>query len=164
MKKMILITTILFSGLIAGLLFSYACSVNLGLHLLSDGEYVKAIQAINSEIQNVYFFIVFIGILFLLPTATWQSFSSMNKTAFYLLLSATIIYFIGVFVVTMFGNIPLNNQMAAINLTTINNEMLAAFRNHFESYWATYHLIRTAASIISFLLIIIATLALRCFL
>ncbi len=157
MKKMILITTVLFSGLIAGLLFGYACSVNLGLHYLSDAGYVKAMQAINIKIQNVYFFTVFIGILFLMPASAWLSFSAINKTAFYFLLVATLIYFAGTFGITIFGNIPLNNQMAAIDLATINNETLSAFRNHFESLWNTYHFIRTLASIISFLLTIIAT-------
>ena len=55
-QKMILVITVLFAGLIAGLLFSYSCSVNLGLHHLSDAEYVKTMQAINIEIQNFYFF------------------------------------------------------------------------------------------------------------
>ena len=152
------IITVLFAGLIAGLLFSYACSVNLGLHHLSDAEYVKAMQAINIEIQNFYFFTVFMGILLLLPISTWLSFSSINKTAFYLWLMATLIYFVGVFGITMFGNIPLNNQMAVINLSTINSETLSAFRNHFESNWTTYHMIRTVASIISFLISIVAIL------
>ncbi|MEP6645939.1 MAG: anthrone oxygenase family protein [Saprospiraceae bacterium] len=155
MKKMIHIVTVLFSGLIAGLLFSYACSVNLGLHHLGDVEYVKAMQGINIEIQNFYFFTVFMGLLFLLPVSAWLSFSSVHKATFYLWLTATIIYLFGVLGITLVGNVPLNNQMAVINLSSVNSETLSAFRHHFESQWTSYHMIRTVASIISFILTII---------
>ena len=83
MHKMILIITVLFSGLIAGLLFSYSCSVNLGLHTLADVEYIKAMQLINKEIQNFYFLLVFIGLLLLFPLSTWTSYTTNNKVVFY---------------------------------------------------------------------------------
>ena len=153
---MIFTITVLFSGLVAGLLFSYSCSVNLGLHHLTDIEYIKTMQAINVEIQNIYFFIVFMGLLLLLPASTWLSCSANKKATFYLMLIATLLYFIGVFGVTMFGNVPLNNLLAKINLANTSEEILSTFRNHFESNWKKYHLIRTSASIVSFLLTILA--------
>ena len=112
---MIFTITVLFSGLIAGLLFSYSCSVNLGLHHLTDIEYIKTMQAINVEIQNIYFFIAFMGLLLVLPTSTWLSYSVNNKVMFYLMLTTTLFYFIGVFGVTALGNVPLNNQLAKID-------------------------------------------------
>ena len=153
---MIFTITVLFSGLVAGLMFSYSCSVNLGLHHLTDIEYIKTMQTINIEIQNIYFFIVFIGLLLLLPTSTWLSYSVNNKATFYLMLTATLFYFVGVFGVTILGNVPLNNQLAKINLANTSEETLSTFRNHFESNWTKYHLIRTLASIVSFLLTILA--------
>ena len=156
MKKLVLSITVLFSGLIAGLLFSYSCSVNLGLHHLSDFEYIRAMQSINKEIQNIYFLSVFVGLLLLFPLAIWTNYSASKKPVFYLLLGATIIYLLGVFVVTVFGNVPLNNQLAEVNLSSANQETLSMFRNQFETDWAKFHLIRTAASMISFLLAIIA--------
>ena len=157
MHKMILIITVLFSGLIAGLLFSYSCSVNLGLHTLADVEYIKAMQSINKEIQNFYFFLVFIGLLLLFPLSTWASYTANNKVVFYLFLCSAIFYFVGVFGITIFGNVPLNNQLAKINLSITSQETLSIFRNQFEISWAKFHLIRTSASIISFLRAIIAT-------
>ena len=157
MKKMILIVTVLFSGLIAGLMFSYSCSVNLGLHYLSDFEYIKAMQLIDKKIQNIYFLTVFMALLLLLPAATWASYTANNKVAFYLFLCSAIIYFVGVFGVTMIGNVPLNNQLSEIHLSNTSQESLSTFRKHFETNWAKYHLIRTSASIISFLFAIIAT-------
>ena len=153
---MILTITVLFSGLIAGLLFSYSCSVNLGLHHLTDIDYIKTMQAINVEIQNIYFFIVFMGLLLLLPASTWLNYSLNNKVTFYLMLTATLFYFIGVFGVTALGNVPLNNQLAKIDLANTSEETLSTFRSHFEINWTKYHLIRTMASFVSFLLTILA--------
>ena len=44
--------TILLCGLVAGLLYSYSCSVNSGLKTFADNEFIKAMQAINIAIQN----------------------------------------------------------------------------------------------------------------
>jgi len=71
-QNVMLICTIILSGLVAGLLYSYACSVNPGLHKLSDKEYIGAMQSINVAIQNPVFFISFMGSLILFPV---QSFS-----------------------------------------------------------------------------------------
>ncbi len=157
MKKVITITTILFSGLIAGLLFGFSCAVNLGLHDLSDAEYIRAMQAINIEIQNPVFILVFMGLLVLLPLSAWSSFSSGNKKAFFLLLGATLLYFIGVMGVTALGNIPLNDQLAKVDPSGMSEQALSALRMNFETSWTKFHLTRTLASIISFLLTIFAS-------
>jgi uncharacterized membrane protein len=68
--KMALFTTILFSGLVAGLLYSYSTSVNPGLKALPDNEYIRAMQSINTAIQNPVFFIAFMGLLLLFPFTT----------------------------------------------------------------------------------------------
>jgi len=45
------------TALMGGLLFSYSCSVVLGLKTLPDQEYIMTMQAINRAIQNPVFFI-----------------------------------------------------------------------------------------------------------
>lgn len=151
-KLATLVLTILFSGLVAGLFFGYACSVNLGLHYLLDKEYVKAMQAINIQIQNFYFFLPFMSLLVLYPLSTWFIYRQGNSTNFYLWMAAAILYFVGVMGVTMVGNVPLNNQLAAVDLNSVGANALALARANFESGWGKYHLWRTAASVISFLL------------
>ena len=43
------------TALIAGLLYAYSCSVNIGLGRLADAEYISAMQSINKAIQNPLF-------------------------------------------------------------------------------------------------------------
>jgi uncharacterized membrane protein len=145
----IFITTLL-TGLVAGLLYGYSCSVNIGLKLLPDEEYLRAMQSINTAIQNPYFFISFMGLLLFYPLTVWVFYTQQTISCFYLLIAATLIYFIGVFGVTVFGNVPLNNQLDKFVISSAGSKEIAAMRLTFENAWNKFHLIRTVAAIISF--------------
>ncbi|MFA6151890.1 MAG: DUF1772 domain-containing protein [Chitinophagaceae bacterium] len=149
--------TILFSGLVAGLFYAYSCSVNPGLNALNDVEYLKAMQSINGAIQNPYFFCSFMGLPLVFPLCYWQTYGS--GTSFYLIMEAAIIYFIFVFCITIFGNVPLNNMLESFKINEANNEQIASTRRAFEKPWNQFHLIRTLASVISFCLCILSIVA-----
>ena len=150
--------TILLAGLVAGLLYSYSCSVNIGLRELPDAEYLKAMQSINLAIQNPYFFLSFMGLLVMFPLSVWQLYSIHSPAAYYSMLIAMILYFIGVFGVTVIGNVPLNNQLAGFDLLHATSGEISAMRVTFEKSWNTFHLIRTFSAIISFGLTILSIL------
>ncbi len=155
-KKMIVVIAVLLTGLLAGLFYGYDCSVINGLGNLSDKEYLKAFQSINKSILNPYFFISFMGCLVVLPVAAWLSYKGVSPISFYFLLAATIINLIGVFGITVFGNVPLNNFLERFDISTSSAEAIAAMRQKFENSWNTLHHIRTYAVILSFLLTIIS--------
>lgn len=151
-------TAILLTGLLAGLFYGYDCSVVKGLGNLPNEAYLQSFQSINNAIQNPYFFISFMGSLFVLPIACWLSYYNPNATTFYLLLSATLVYFIGVFGVTVFYNVPLNEQLANFSISTATESKLSAMRVVFENSWNKYHTTRTVASIVAFSLTILSLL------
>lgn len=155
--NLFLLVSALASGLIAGLFYSYSCSVNPGLGSLSDANYLAAMQSINRAIINPVFFFSFMGILLLLPLSTYQHFGTGGR--FYLLLGATVVYAIGTFGVTMIGNVPLNEALDKMNLTGASAQELATNRLKFEVPWNRLHAIRTWASVLSFLLVLLACLA-----
>ncbi len=154
-QNVMLICTVILSGLVAGLLYAYACSVNPGLHKLGDKEYLSAMQSINVSIQNPIFFISFMGLLILFPVTVFQL-RSQQQAAFNYILIATILYVAGVFGVTMFANVPLNNRLANFNIAAASQNELAAMRTIFEKPWNTYHLIRTIASVVAFIFSILS--------
>lgn len=154
--NLFLLVTALASGLIAGLFYSYSCSVNPGLGTLSDAGYLAAMQSINRAILNPVFFFSFMGTLLLLPLSTYQHFGTGSR--FYLLLAAAVVYVIGTFGVTMLGNVPLNEALDKINLTGGSAQELAAHRLRFEVPWNRLHAVRTYASILSFVLVLLACL------
>jgi uncharacterized membrane protein len=149
---------ILLTGLLAGLFYGYDCSVIKGLGNLQDDAYLQAFQSINRAIQNPYFFMSFMGSLLVLPVASWFGYNNYNAVTFYLLLSASFVYFIGVFGVTIFFNVPLNEQLANFSTSTATETEIAVMRKVFENSWNRYHTIRTAAAIVAFTLTILSLL------
>ncbi|KIO77808.1 hypothetical protein TH53_07795 [Pedobacter lusitanus] len=153
------ITAILLTGLIAGLLYGYDCSVIRGLGALQNKNFLTAFQSINKEILNPYFFISFMGTLLLLPLATWLNYHSGGlSNTFYFLLAATLIYAIAVFGVTIFGNVPLNNTLSQFDIEKASPAELMSMRHHFEASWNALHHIRTYAAILAFLAAILSLL------
>jgi len=159
--QLVQIITVLLTGLVAGLFYSYACSVTGALGRLSDREYIMAFQSINHAILNAWFFASFMGSMIALPLATWLSYRTAIDASFWWLLSATILYVIGVFGVTIFGNIPLNNMLEHFNINTASPQELLSLRERFENPWNKLNLIRTVAAILSFLLAVLSLLKIK---
>jgi uncharacterized membrane protein len=72
------------------------------------------------------------------------------------LLAASALYLVAVFGVTIFGNVPLNNALDAFHLQSATAQEIAAQRAKFEAAWNNLNMIRTIASILAIVLVIIA--------
>lgn len=151
-----LLLAALLSGLIAGLFYSYSCSVNPGLGKLGDAEYLKAMQSINRAILNPVFFASFMGTLIVLPLAAWLDYSAPAGSSFYLLVAGAAVYAIAVFGVTMGVNVPLNNALDAFDIGSATASELSAQRSAFEIPWNRFNTVRTWGSVLSFLLVILS--------
>ena len=154
MKTTALFITILLNALSTGFFFAWSVSVILGTKKVGDFTYLESMQSINKEILNPAFFIVFFGSLIMLVMSASMRFN--NKPVFGLVLASAIIYLIGTFGITAFGNVPLNNELEALNITKLSILELKNFRTYYESAWNQYHNIRTISSIISFILLLIS--------
>ena len=157
-QTIILTLTATSTALIAGLFFAYSFSVNPGLARLEDAAYLSAMQSINRAIQNPVFFAAFLGTLILLPLSAWLHYSQPVTLRFWMLLASSLIYAAGVFGVTVLGNVPLNDVLDGINLQTSSAQDIAAQRAAFEIPWNRLNAIRTAASAVSVILVIMACL------
>lgn len=154
------ILTIIATGLIAGLFYGFSCAVNQGLGHLSDAKYLEAFQSINKAIQNPLFFASFMGSLVLLLITTYLQYRNGMSSSFYILLAATLVYAIAVFGITVFGNVPLNEQLDKFSLISASAEEINTMRNLFEKPWNNFHTIRTVASVFSFLMAVMSLIKL----
>ena len=152
----VLIVTTILLALITGLFYGYSCSVNPGLSALPDKEYVLAMQSINRAILNPFFFISFMGSVFLLPLCAFLHYGKPFPGTFVFLLIALVSYVLGVFGVTMFGNVPLNNALDVCDVSSASEVALSNARVSFERSWNRWHTIRTIFSVISLTAIIMA--------
>lgn len=135
------------SALLAGIFYAYSCSVSPGLQRLPESAFLGAMQHINRVIQNPAFFLCFFGPVILLPLSTFLHYGKSN-TGFWCLLLAAACYIIGVFGVTVVGNVPLNNQLDVFDLSNASVESLKEMRTKFEAPWNRLHSIRTFLSVL----------------
>ncbi len=145
------------TALSAGLFYAYSCSVNPGLGRLPDDQYLAAMQSINRAILNPLFFMSFMGTLILLPIAAWLNYQGMSKR-FILLAAAAVLYTVGTFCVTIFGNVPLNNVLDSLDLSSASAEKMKEVRLAFETPWNRLHQVRTLANIGALVLVMVACL------
>jgi len=152
LKFIVLITGVLFTGLTAGLCFTWSNAVTPGIGRLDNLSFLKAFQAMNRAIINGKFMIVFFGPVLLLILNTYLF--RENNASFWLFLIAAILFFIGIGLVTIFGNVPLNEVLDKSNLEALSKVELQELRDKFEKPWNRLHIIRTLSSFSAFLLLI----------
>ncbi len=155
MKTTIFFTTVLLNALSAGFFYAWSVSVILGTKKVGDSTYLETMQNINREILNPLFFVVFFGSLITLILTTYLQYS--HKPVFWFVVASTIVYLIGTFGVTAFGNVPLNNELEALDISQLSLPELQDFRSYYEDAWNRLHSIRTIAGLLSFILLLIAT-------
>lgn len=149
MTSVLLFISILSTGLMAGLFFGWAVSVNLGLARVSDRTYVATMQSINRAIVNPLFIVVFMGAAAaLVAAAVVYAVDGQSKRATWLFVAAGT-YVVGVLGVTIGGNIPLNDKLEAFDLENSAEEAISQQRHGYESPWVRWHNIRTAASVLA---------------
>lgn len=154
-ENVIIIALILLTGLSAGLCFTWTNAVTPGIGRLNDLRFLMSFQQMNRAILNPVFFIVFFGPLFL-SLINLYVFRNASGSLIWLLTIATALYFFGVIIITVFGNVPLNEMLDKTNLSVASIEELKNLRENFEVKWNRLHLIRTLSAILSFLLLIMS--------
>jgi uncharacterized membrane protein len=153
-ETIILAIAILFTGLMAGIFFTWSNAVKPGIGKLSDLEYLRALQSMNRVILNNTFRIIFIGSILAVAIVPIFYFNLYPENIFWLFITAFIIYWVGAFGVTIFGNIPLNEILDKTSLETFSLEELKSLRTSIEVKWNNLNLIRTISSVLTFVLLI----------
>jgi uncharacterized membrane protein len=145
------------TGLLAGVFYAYAVSVNLGLAAQPDADYVAAMQAINERIQNPLFFLSFFGATLFLLAALAAHCRRPRSGRFRLIALACALYIGGGFLLTVFVNVPMNEELAHVSAGASPGE-LARARAAYEGVWNFWNGVRTVFSILAFLALVGACL------
>ena len=159
-ETIILALAILLTGLMAGIFFTWSNAVKPGIGKLSDIEYLRALQSMNRVILNNAFKIIFLGAIIAVALVPIFYFNLYPKNIFWLFVFTLVIYWIGVFGVTVSGNIPLNEILDKTNLESITSEEIKTLRKSIEVKWNNFNLIRCISSAITFLILIVSFLIL----
>ena len=145
------------TGLMAGIFYAYAVSVNLGLAEQPDASYIATMNEINQKIQNPLFFPGFFGAVIFPIIALVVHLPHRRSGRFRLIFLACALYFSGSFLVTVVANIPLNEELALV-ATDAPADELARARAAYEGPWNFWNGVRSIFSIVAFAAIVGACL------
>ena len=134
------------SGLIAGAFFAFSGFVMRALGCLPETQGIAAMQSINVAAINPVFLGVFLGTAALCGVLAIQSLLDWQSSRAPWLLAGGLAYLLGCFLVTMAGNVPLNNALAAVAPDTGAGAEL--WRGYLVR-WTAWNHVRTAASLLA---------------
>ncbi|WP_299212575.1 DUF1772 domain-containing protein [uncultured Aquimarina sp.] len=149
----ILMLGILFTGLTAGLCFTWSNAITPGIGKLDDLSFLKSFQVMNRAIVNPSFLIVFFSPIVLLFFNVYLN-RKADPNIFWLFLIAAILFFMGIGLITIFKNVPLNDILENSTLENLSTSELKDLRQRFENPWNRWHTIRTLTSFSAFILLI----------
>ncbi|MEM7264039.1 MAG: DUF1772 domain-containing protein [Planctomycetota bacterium] len=144
--------------LVAGVVFAFAAVVMPGIRQLGDDDFLRAFQVIDQVIQKgqPFFMLVWVGSALALIGAAALGFGQLDGTGRGLLVTAVVVYLLGVQLPTAAINIPLNNRLQEMKIEDLNPAEQAATRRGFEGRWNAANLARTVlACVVSVLLSIL---------
>lgn len=131
-------------GLVAGVFFAFSTFVVPALARLQPAQGIAAFQSINITVYNPWFMTAFLGTggvcIFL---AVSSLFKWYQPSAVYLLVGS-LLYLVGVVLVTIAFNVPLNNALAIVKPDSTEGATLWA---RFLIDWTFWNHVRTAAAL-----------------
>ena len=145
--------SVLGSGLMAGLFFTFSFCVMKALSRLPAAQGIAAMQSINITILNPFFGLIFGGTAvacFILVVSSLFRWS--EESAIYRLLGG-IIYLAGAIGVTMAFNVPRNNALATVDPESAE---AADLWSRYVTEWTAWNHLRTIASIGAVISLIVA--------
>lgn len=157
-----LMAAALLCSLVAGLVFTFAVVVMPGIRTLGDGEFLRAFQVMDRVIQNnqPLFLVVWMGSVIALLAAAALGIGQLEGLGRLLLISAVLVYLLGVQLPTVTINVPLNNAVQAFDIGASDDAALGAARRDFESRWNRWNSIRTVLAILVSVLLLLVLLRL----
>jgi uncharacterized membrane protein len=132
------------SGLMAGVFFAFSNFVMAALTRIAPAEGTRAMQAINVTVLNGTFLTIFLGtgVLSVLAMAVALLRRDGGGTLYTLLAGAA--YLLGSILVTMRGNVPLNDALAALDPAELDG---ARRWSEYMRDWLRWNHVRTIACI-----------------
>ena len=142
-------------GLVAGIFFAFSTFVMKALARVPSAQGIAAMQSINITVINPWFMAVFLGTAAACALVAAYSLLRWSEAGAAYLLSGSLAYLIGTFLVTIVFNVPRNNALAAVDPASANGARLWA---SYIISWTAWNHVRTAAALAAEVLLTIALL------
>ena len=143
------------SALVGGIFFAFSSFIMKALASRPSAEGIGAMQSINVVVINLTFLGAFFGTAVLSLVAGGLALAGWSQPAAVFFLAGALFYLVGTILVTLLGNVPLNNQLAVVSGTN------PGAREVWERYldrWTMWNHVRTVAAMIAALLFTLGVL------
>ena len=140
-------------GLNAGVFFAFSTFVMAGLAQLAPGDGINAMKAINVKAVTPVFMSLLFGTAMLCAIAIVMALVSWGAPGAVLALLGAVIYIAGAILVTMLGNVPLNN--ALMRVASADTAGTALWARYLRD-WTRWNHLRTLACTAAMALFIVA--------
>ncbi|MGB5627044.1 MAG: anthrone oxygenase family protein, partial [Woeseiaceae bacterium] len=134
---------------VGGVFFAFSSFVMKALARVPASEGIAVMQSINVVVINPSFLGAFMGTALLSVGVVALMLVSRGHPSAMFFIGGAVFYFAGTFLVTIFGNVPLNDQLAAVSATDSNALELWT---HYLDRWTMWNHVRTAAAMAASLL------------
>jgi uncharacterized membrane protein len=134
------------AGLVAGIFFAFSNFVMGALGRVAPEAGISAMQSINVVVLNSVFLGLFMGTAALSLILAVAALMRWSEPGAGYLLAGGLLYFVGCFVVTMLGNVPLNDSLAAVGA---NSDEGRRVWTHYLLAWTWWNHVRTVASLVA---------------
>ncbi len=149
LREVILIAATLTMGLMAGVFGLYSNSIMPGLRRTDDRTFVAAFQALDRAIINPAFMATFFGALLLTALAALFHLSDDARPALPWISAALVLYLV-VFVITIGVNVPRNNEIKAAGDVDQMTDLHGVRERFDEARWLRWNHLRAFACTVAF--------------
>jgi uncharacterized membrane protein len=140
-------------GLLAGLYFAFSTFIMTALGRIDQAAGISAMNAINVEIVRSLFMPFFLGTTLSSAALAPLAIVRWSEAGAMAMLVGGVLYVLGMFVVTMVFNVPLNDALAAVDPSS---PAAATLWTRYLSDWTFWNHVRTVASTVACALFIVA--------
>lgn len=144
------------TGLMAGLYFSFSTFIMTAFARIDQAHGISAMQSINKVILGSLFMPIFLGTTVAAAALAVFAFFRLGEAGATAMIAAGVIYVVGMFVCTVVLNVPLNNQLAAVDPASAE---VASVWTRYLRDWNLWNHVRTVSSTLACALYIAAIAA-----
>ena len=137
------------SALVGGIFFAFSSFIMNALATVPSAEGIGAMQSINVVVIKSSFLGAFFGTAVLSLVAGGLALAGWGSPSASFFLGGALFYLVGTILVTMLGNVPLNNELAAVSAT---DPAALDVWEHYLDRWTMWNHVRTAAAMVAALL------------
>ena len=130
----------------AGIYFSFSSFIMKSFSFIDKASGMSAMQSINDVILKSPFMVLFFGTTLLSIFYLVYGFLNLGDAYHLTIMSAGFIYFLGMFLCTIFFNVPLNNKLKGANCQTDEGQIVWDL---YLERWTSWNHLRTLACLLS---------------